>query len=182
MVETLTPPLGIRANAPTSAFSPAALEAILPSLKVATDRHQITGAALEFLARGFARVIMFVNLHDQLRGHDGRGQDLVVDAIKQARIPTSGESMFADAIARRTPYLGPWPHERPIDKVFAKALGGIEGNVLLLPVTLSGKVPIILFACGSREQGDVSTFIRLSEAISHAIQRLLVRRKSGKAG
>src|SRR5690606_17408833 len=114
----------------------AAPSGILDRLREVEDRDALTESLLDFLAAGFGRVILFVHSQNQLRGRDARGEDLLLDAVAQVRIPTSGPSLFADIIASGTPYFGPWPTQRPIDRMFAQAMGGIPGDILLLPIVL----------------------------------------------
>lgn len=133
---------------------------------------------VDFLADGFSRVIMFVNVQSQLRGRDARGTDLDVEAVRQVRIPTSGESIFRRVIDSQAPYFGPWPTETRIDQAFGGAMGGLPGNVLVLPVALRGRVPVIVLAAGTPHPVDPRSLRELVEAVSLALERLIFRQKS----
>lgn len=156
----------------------AAPSGILDRLREVEDRDALTESLLDFLAAGFGRVILFVHSQNQLRGRDARGEDLLLDAVAQVRIPTSGPSLFADIIASGTPYFGPWPTQRPIDRMFAQAMGGIPGDILLLPIVLRDRVPLVIFAMGGTASWDQLLLGELSEAAGHALERLIQRRKS----
>lgn len=159
-------------------LSPTAFARVLPRLVAAADRDEITQVLLDFLEEGFTRVIMFVHLQQQLRGRDARGDDLVLDAVTKVRIPTTGPSLFRDVIERGTPHFGPWRTDTKINAAFAQAMGGIRGNVLLLPVKLRERVPILVFASGTNHPVDPRSLHELVEGISGALERLIFRRKS----
>ena len=55
-----------------------------------------------------------------------------------------------------------------------QALGGVEGNVLVLPVVLRGKVPVIVFAATARYDVDASVIRDLADQASAAFERLIV--------
>ena len=193
MVETQTPaaargPRRPRAhtpwNPPLQGFhtdppplSPEAFAQVLPLLEAAGDRDAVTTVLLDFLGAGFDRVILFVHSHNELRGLDARGKDLLVEAVRQVRIPSTGKSMFSEALERASPYLGSMQSASKIDQAFSHALGGIKGNVLLLPITLGTKVPLLLWAHGTNHGIDPRSIAELSAAVSAAIQRILSARR-----
>ncbi len=154
-------------------LSPEAFTQVVPKLEAAGDRDAVTTVLLDFLGAGFSRVILFVHSHNELRGLDARGKDLLVEAVRQVRIPSSGKSMFSDVLERGTPYFGPMQTASKIDQAFSQALGGIKGNVLLLPVTLGKKVPLLLWAHGTNHAVDPHSITELSTAVSTAIQRII---------
>lgn len=172
--EVLTPPPG-EVVAP---LSPAAFAWVLPRLVAAADRDEITQVLLDFLAEGFSRVIMFVHLQQQLRGRDARGDDLLLEAVTQVRIPTTGPSLFRDVIERGTPHFGPWRTDSKINTAFDQAMGGIRGNVLVLPVKLRERVPLLVYASNTPHPVDPRSLHELVEGISGALERLIFRRKS----
>ncbi|MEM7154824.1 MAG: hypothetical protein AAF799_18385 [Myxococcota bacterium] len=159
-------------------LSPAAFARVLPRLVAAADRDEITRVLLDFLAEGFDRVIMFVHLQKQLRGRDARGDDLLLEAVTQVRIPTTGPSAFRDVIERGAPYFGPWRNTSKINKAFDQAMGSITGNVLVLPVRLRERVPLLVYASGTRHPVDPRSLNELVDGISQALERLIFRRKS----
>lgn len=159
-------------------LSPTAFAWVLPRVVEAADRDEITQVLLDFLAEGFSRVIMFVHLQQQLRGRDARGDDLLLEAVTQVRIPTTGPSLFRDVIERGAPHFGPWRTDTKINAAFDQAMGGIRGNVLLLPVKLRERVPILVYASNTPHPVDPRSLHELVECISGALERLIFRRKS----
>lgn len=168
-------PSQLPAEAP---LSPASFARFLPRLVAATDRDAIMEVLLDFLATGFERVILFIHLRDELKGRDARGEDLVREAVTQVRIPTTGPSVFADVIGSASPHFGRWPSERAIDHAFNGAMGGIRGNVLVLPVKVRDKVPVLVFASGASSVVDSRSLAELVSGVQTALERLIFRRKS----
>jgi hypothetical protein len=163
----------------TIPLSPEAFTEVVPKLEATLERDEVTAVLLDFLADGFKRVILFVHSHNELRGLDARGEDLLVEAVRQVRIPSSGKSMFSDVVERGTPYLGPIQTSNKIDQAFAQALGGVRGNVLLLPIKIGRKVPLLLWAHGTRYPVDPHSITELSAAVSAAIQRIISAARGG---
>ncbi|MBC8068169.1 MAG: hypothetical protein IAG13_07535 [Deltaproteobacteria bacterium] len=168
----------VEADEAAAPMSPAALAQFLPRLRAALDRDAILELLLGFLGNGFRHVIVFLHLQGQLRGRDARGPDLLRDAVTQVRIPTGPASVFSVAIESGTPFHGPWPRERPIDVAFADALGGIDGDAIVLPVRLRDKTPVVVFAAGPRAGYDAATLDALQDGVSTALEQLIFRRKS----
>jgi len=159
-------------------LSTAAFAGVLPRLVAAADRDAIMEVLLDFLAEGFERVLLFIHLRDELKGRDARGNDVVLDAVTQVRIPTKGPSVFSDVINTAAVSFGPWPTERAIDRAFDRAMGGIRGNVLVLPVRVRDKVPVLVFASGANNPVDPRSLDQLVSAVQTALERLIFRRKS----
>lgn len=174
-------PVGETGSMEIAPLSPRAFARVIPRLVAATDRDQIMTVLLDFLAEGFERVILFIHLSNQLKGRDARGSDLLIDAVTQVRIPTTGPSVFADVIACGETYFGPWPTDRKIDRAFADAMGGIAGSVLVLPVRVRDKVPVLVFASGTTRKIGQSELVQLTAGVQGALERLIFRRKAGGA-
>ncbi|MCB9567737.1 MAG: hypothetical protein H6710_11095 [Myxococcales bacterium] len=151
-----------------------AFSQILARFATVRSRDEITNLMLDFLSEGFVRVIMFVHVKGEIRGHDARGEDLMIEAVRQIRIPATGPSLFSTVIERQTPFIGPMRTDTAIDTAFDAALGGVEGNVLVLPVVLRGKVPVIVFAATARYDVDASVIRDLADQASAAFERLIV--------
>ncbi|MBL4684176.1 MAG: hypothetical protein JKY37_06280 [Nannocystaceae bacterium] len=159
-------------------LSAAAFSRVLPRLNEAENRDEITTLLLSFLGEGFGRVVLFVHTQGMLRGRDCRGEDLLVDAVRQVRIPMSGPSTFAAVIDSGVPHFGPWPQGSRVNELFAAAMGGIRGNVLVLPVRLGVRVPLIVFAANTPHPVDPRSLAELVDGVSGALERLIRARKS----
>ena len=150
---------------------------MLPRLVQALDRDDIMRILLDFLGDGFERAILFTHLNNELRGRDARGTDLLVDAVRQVRMPAKGRSVFADVLRTKAPYFGPLVTNSAVNRAFSEALGGVAGNILVLPVVLSGRVPVVVFASGTTHPVDPRSIRALAEGVSHALERLIMRQK-----
>ena len=140
----------------------------------------MTSALLDYLAAGFRRVILFVHTRGELRGHDARGPDLKVDAVKMVRIPSSGDSVFARAIEKASPLFGPMG-DGAIDQALAQALGGVRGNVLVLPIIIASKTPLLVFAHGTTNPVNPGSVRTLAEEVSDALHSLIRQARQASA-
>ena len=159
-------------------LSPEAFQRLLPRFSTVRTRDEVTDLLLDFLAEGFSRVIMFTHIKGEIRGRDARGEDLMVDAVRQIRIPATGPSLFSSVIERQMPYFGPMRTDTAIDAAFFGALGGVEGVVLCLPVLLRDKVPLLVFASGSHNPVDPRSLQDLTNEVAAALERLIVLEKT----
>lgn len=159
-------------------LSPEAFHRLLPRFATVKSRDEVTDLLLDFLAEGFSRVIMFVHVKGEIRGRDARGEDLLVEAVRQIRIPAGGPSVFSGVIERRSPYFGSMRTDTPIDAAFFSALGGVEGVILVLPVLLREKVPLIVFASGSSNPVDPRSLHELTHEVAAALERIIVLEKA----
>lgn len=175
---TLEAPPEPHAGAPVVPLSPEAFTAVLPRMVAAVDRDDILHVLMDFLASGFPRVILFVHAKEQLRGREARGEDLDTAAVQQVRIPANLPSVFQSVLETRTPRFGPIRGDTPVDQAFAGALGGIDGNALVLPVVLRDKVPLLVFASGARHPIDPRSLTQLAEAVSQGLERIIMGRKA----
>lgn len=154
-------------------LSPEALAKIHPQLVTAGAADEVTRLLLDYLGAGFDRAILFVHSRGELRGKDCRGKDLLPEAVKQVRIPSTGPSIFLRTIENRKPYFGRMTSDGSIDQMFAQALGGLAGNVLVLPLQLGARVPLVVFAHGSKHPVDPRSIQELNDAVGGALQRIL---------
>lgn len=170
------PPLSEQESEPTP-LSPEAFAAVAPRLVAAASRDDLIRILLDFLGAGFDRVILFVHSRGEVRGHDCRGEDLMAEAVRQVRIPTGQDSVFARVIREQRPHFGRWPMTDPIDQAFAGAMGELSGNVLMFPVSLGSTVPLLVFAHGARNPVDPRSIQELATGTAQALQRLIARRR-----
>ncbi|HEY0135334.1 MAG TPA: hypothetical protein VGB85_14720 [Nannocystis sp.] len=159
-------------------LSPEAFHRLLPRFATVKTRDEVTDLLLDFLAEGFARVIMFTHIKGEIRGRDARGEDLMVEAVRQIRIPATGPSLFSGVIERRQPYFGAMRTDTAIDAAFYSALGGVDGVVLCLPVILRDKVPLLVFASGSHNPVDPRSLHDLTHEVAAALERIIVADKT----
>ncbi|MGB1700537.1 MAG: hypothetical protein ACPHRO_11325, partial [Nannocystaceae bacterium] len=149
-----------------------AAEVCIAALKRAPDRDSLLAHILDFIGTGFAQTILFVHSHDELRGIDARGANIDREAVRQVRFDSTSPSLFRTAIDRMMPLFGPMPRVQDVDKAFSQALGGIHGNVLVLPIMVEHRVPLVCFAHGTKFSVRNDMLLSLSDTISEELLRL----------
>jgi hypothetical protein len=153
-------------------LSSEAADACVEGLKAATDRDTLIARLLDFVGAGFSQTILFVHSHEELRGIDARGANIDPQAVRQVRLDSMAPSLFRTAIDRMMPLFGPMPRAQEVDKAFSEALGGIHGNVLVLPIVVEHRVPLVCFAHGTRFSVRNDTLVRLADELSEHLLRL----------
>lgn len=154
--------------------SPAeALDQLRPRLATATDRDAMLAAVLDFLMLGFGRVAVMVHAREELRLHTTRGNVGLESSARPFRLVVRAPSIFASVLASGRPYFGPLPQRDDTERRFAEQVGGISGNMLLLPIATGSKVPLLLFAHPATQSVDPAAIDGLARATSEALTRLL---------
>jgi Type II secretion system (T2SS), protein E, N-terminal domain len=148
----------------------------LAELRAAQHRDEIAHAVLDYMARLLRRACFFVIKKSILTGYDARGADLDQASVRRLVINVAAPSLFRDVIASRLPYRGPLP-ETPANRAFAYAIGGIPGDVLLMPIAVRDRVIAVLFADGAAQPlPDAALHATIREA-GLAYERLILEAK-----
>jgi hypothetical protein len=151
----------------------------LARLRATRHRDEIAGAVLDYVAVLMRRAAFFVMKKSILIGHDVRGADVDLQAVKKLVINVEAPSLFRDVIASRLPYRGPLP-ETPANHAFAHALGGVSPEVLLMPIAVRDRVIAVLFADGAAQPlPDAALHATVREA-GLAYERLILDAKTAK--
>lgn len=181
-------PAPTSANAPESEASPSGTETTsMPSnpdfaaIEEAADHQALTQAIFDILHPRVRRLLLFVHTRDELRGQDARGEDLRIEEIRKIRIPSGIPSRFAGVIAQRRPYLGPMGRATEVDRRLDHAMRGIDGLVLIFPVVLGERVPLLLFGHRIQGQIDAKELRELSAAVSKGLRNVIANSRSGDA-
>ncbi|TPV95043.1 MAG: hypothetical protein B7733_12170 [Myxococcales bacterium FL481] len=146
---------------------------VLRQLAEAVDRDAVLELIVTCLSQGFGRVAAMVHTHGELRLRAQRGAlDLAADRSPW-RLPVRTASLFARVLADGHPYFGPLPQTDPTERQFAQAMGGVSGNMLLLPIRAATSTPLIVFAHPATCPVDRRAIDQLAEATGRAIVRLL---------
>jgi hypothetical protein len=148
----------------------------LAILRAAQHRDEIAHALLDYMARLLRRACFFVMKRSVLSGYDGRGGELDLASVRRLVINVEAPSLFRDVIASRLPYRGPLP-ETPANRAFAYAVGGISGDVLLMPIAVRDRVIAVLFGDGAAQPlPDAALHATIREA-GLAYERLILEAK-----
>jgi hypothetical protein len=119
----------------------------LAALRRARSRDEVAGLVLDYFALLTGRAILFVVKRALLVGHDARGSGIDRESVKELAVHMEASSIFRDVVASRLPYRGPLPMA-PTNRAFAQALGGVRGEILLMPVTIRERIVAVVYADG----------------------------------
>jgi hypothetical protein len=146
----------------------------LEALRAATDRDEIAGLVLSYFAHVTARTALFVLKKGRLVA-----QSAADDAAPRIEVPIDAPSIFRDVTTSRLPYHGPLP-ETPTNHAIAEALGGIRGNVILMPIAIRDRVIGLIYGEDyGRPLPDAALHAVCREA-GLAYERLILRGKTGR--
>ncbi|MGE0789307.1 MAG: hypothetical protein AB7S26_26775 [Sandaracinaceae bacterium] len=149
----------------------------ISSIRAAGDRDEIVKLACEAASQVCRASVLLALRKGVLKGWEGRGADVSVDAVRNLWIPTSTPSMFRDVVKSKTPYLGP-PGTSAADGLFRAALGSRGADVALQPIVVGGKLVGILAADDVRHgPRGVEKLEELALAVGDAFERIILRSK-----
>ncbi len=147
----------------------------LAELRAAGGRDEIARAVLDYFAQLAGRVIFFAVKKSLLAGHDARGQ-LDAGAVRQLAIPLDAPSLFRDVVASRLPYRGPLP-ETVGNRGFASAIGGVDVDVLLMPIAIRDRIVALLYADHTRQPLPSAALHATTREAGLAYERLILEAK-----
>lgn len=142
-------------------------------IESAKDQQELTESIFDALAPRVGRLMLFVHSREELRGQHARGEDLLVDEIRKIRIPTHLPSRFAGVIAQRRPFLGKMGRATKVDRLLDHAMRKIDGKVLIFPVVVGEKVPLLVFGHHLDESIDTRTLHEFSSVVSRGLQNVI---------
>lgn len=154
-------------------FSPLISAQERQRIESATDQESLTESIFDALESRVSRLMLFVHSRDELRGQHARGKDLLIEEIRKIRIPTRIPSRFAGVIAQRRPFFGKMGRATEVDRQLDHAMRSLDGKVLIFPVVLGEKVPLLIF--GHRLDGDVDSraLTDFSTVVSRGLQHVI---------
>jgi hypothetical protein len=147
----------------------------LLQLRSAATRDEIAREVLDYVGQLTARVILFVVRKALLVGHDARGVD--VGTVRRVSVHVDAPSLFRDVVASRLPYRGPLP-ETPANRAFAHAIGGVQSEVLLMPIAIRDRIVAVLYADGAAQPLPDAALHATTREAGLAYERLILEGKS----
>lgn len=177
--ENKVDPAKLRTIAPPERRSPrpSPIGGTLAAVRASRERDE----AVELACRGALTVcraaVLLALRKGVLKGWDGAGADLRRDVVRNLWIPTNSPSAFREVVAHAEPYAGPHGTSAA-DGLFRAAVGSRGGTVVLMPVSVGGKVIAVLGADDVRyERVGVERIEILAHAIGEAFERIIVESK-----
>jgi hypothetical protein len=155
------------------------LSANLATIRAAKTKDEVVRQACMGLAPLGRCALILVLSKGILKGREVVGGDLPRDAVLNLWIPSTTRSLLSRVLETREPYLGPHGGSSA-DAVFRAALGSRGGDVLLVPVVLSGKTIAVLAL--DEPVADAVVLLERAEVVARAtadaFRRLIAARKS----
>ncbi len=155
------------------------LSAILATIRAAKTREEVIRHACRGLAPLGRCALLLVLSRGILKGREVVGGDLPRDAVLNLWIPSTSRSLLSRVLETSEPYLGPHGGSSA-DAVFRAALGSRGGDVLLMPVVLSGKAVAVLAL--DEPVADAVVLLERAEVVARAtadaFRRLIAAKKS----
>jgi hypothetical protein len=158
-------------------FSAAVPDPPLAALRAAADRDEIAAVLLEYFSLLALRAALFVMRQGQLVGHDARGTELLATAVREITIPVTAPSLFRDVITSSMPYRGPMP-ETLVNRAFAQALGGVEGEVMVMPIAVRNRVLAVAFIDGMIQPFPDAAVHAACREVGLAYERFLLAKRA----
>ncbi len=176
----LTRPVARDSRTPTLTGMPtvAVPDPPLARLRSTLTRDEIAATLLDYIAQMTPRVALFVVRKGALHGYDGRGS-LDVEGVRRLTVSLDAPSLFRDVVQSRLPYRGPLP-ETPANTVFSRLVGALEGEVLLLPISVRDKVICLLYADGVATALPDAALHAVSREAGMAYERVILAQKSDR--
>lgn len=146
----------------------------LAQIRAAQKRDEIARLVLEYISLLTRRAVFFVIKKELLVGQDARGFD--AELARKLAIQIDQPSIFRDVIASRLPYRGPMP-ETQANRAFARAIGGVGTEVLLMPIAIRERIIALLFADTSLQPLPDAALHATTREAGLAYERLLLQSK-----
>jgi hypothetical protein len=173
----LPPPLATTRTVTVGQTTPARHLDVAGSLsKIATahSREGIDAALLDGLAAVGPRVALFVIKKGIAGGWDVRGA-FDRNKVREICITLDSPSVLRDVVRTQAPYKGPLKGSTT-NVLLSRWLGGIQGEVLLVPVTIGKKVAAVIVADGLDSAAEAVAYT-LATAAGQAYQRLILTQR-----
>lgn len=155
---------------------PVAPDVPLSRLRSAQDRDEVAEALLGYGEQLAPVVALLVVRRGALVGHDGRGPNVALERLRGLAIPLEEPSLIAEVLRNQLPFHGALP-DSAIHRALYAALGRLSGDVLLLPISVSGKAVALLYAAGIGAPLPDRALRELAEEAGAAYERLIRSRK-----
>jgi hypothetical protein len=149
----------------------------LEAVRQAQERDEVVRLALNYVGPLVGRACFFVARRSLLVGHDARGIDPQI--VRRIALDIAAPSLFRDVVASRLPYRGPLP-DTSANEAFAHALGGVEGDVLCMPIAIRERIIAVIFADGLRHPMPEAELHALTREAGLTYERLILSHKTGR--
>lgn len=154
-------------------------------LEQASSREEVLQVSLAFVQQFFDCAVLFMVQDDVAEGLDveGRGPDYAT--VRRTSVSVEDAGILSDAFRTAQPRMGDLEGGTRADQHLASALGRDKAQpCVVAPVVIRQRVVLLFYGDRGGEDfgiSDVPEFVAFMPRISEAFQRLILRRKLGKA-
>lgn len=154
-------------------------------LEQASSREEVLQVSLAFVQQFFDCSVLFMVQDDIAEGLDveGRGPDYAT--VRRTSVSVEDAGILSDAFRTAQPRMGDLESGTRADVQLAGALGRDKAQpCVVAPVVIRQRVVLLFYGDRGGEDfgiSDVPEFVAFMPRISEAFQRLILRRKLGKA-
>lgn len=154
-------------------------------LEQASSREEVLQVSLAFVQQFFDCSVLFMVQDDIAEGLDveGRGPDYAT--VRRTSVSVEDAGILSDAFRTAQPRMGDLEGGTRADVQLAGALGRDKAQpCVVAPVVIRQRVVLLFYGDRGGEDfgiSDVPEFVAFMPRISEAFQRLILRRKLGKA-
>ncbi|MEZ4324038.1 MAG: hypothetical protein R3B40_02405 [Polyangiales bacterium] len=154
-------------------------------LEQAGDREEVLQVALAFVRQFFDCAVLFLVQDDIAEGLDVEGAGPDYATVRRTTVSVEDAGILSDAFRTAQPRMGDLESGTRADQSLAKALGRDTAQpCVVAPVAIRQRVVLLFYGDRGGEDfgiSDVPEFVAFMPRISEAFQRLILRRKMGKA-
>jgi hypothetical protein len=156
--------------------SPGMPDPPLGALRTAGSRDEVALLLLDYMSQLCGRVILFVVKKSLLVGHEARGEKVDPVAVQALAVNMEASSIFHDVVVSRLPYRGPLPMTST-NRAFALAIGGVGGEILVMPIAVRDRIIAVLYADGLRASLPEAGLHSATSEAGLAYERLILNQK-----
>ncbi len=146
----------------------------LGRLRGAADRDSIARALLDYFSQLASRTVLLIAQKEMLTAKEGRNMD--PEVVRQLTVSLRTSSLFRDVVASRLPYRGPLPSAAG-DRAFAHAVGGVQGEVLIMPIAVRDRIVAVIYADGTRPPLPDAALHATTREAGLAYERIILKAK-----
>lgn len=151
-------------------------ETPVEALREAQNREQVADILLGYGEQLAPLCALLVMRRGALAGYDARGGTVHPERFRSLLIPLDEPSLFRDVVQTQLPFRGPLP-DAPAHRAIVGTLGRLPGEVLLLPISVSGKAVAVLYAAGFAAPLPEPALKEVAVEAGRAYERLIRARK-----
>jgi hypothetical protein len=170
--------VAVPAPAPAAGAAPAlsSFADTLRRLRTAVHRDAVAEAVLDYMTRICGRSAFLALRRSTLQAAGSRGFGGAQGEILSHAISIEASSVFRDVASTRLPYRGPLP-AAATEAAFARAAGGVQGDVVLVPIVVRDRSVAVVFGDGVQAAVEEGSLVAIAHEAGRAFGRIITAAK-----